>query len=167
MNNVYTISYVIIKLYSENVKNTWVEHIIFKSKNSKMYKLHDTHILISKYNTLSMIKKKIYCFMGKLMKMGLFDAISKSKKFNKESKWKQGIRDTIIELNEDYMELITPTSRDTIFYNDIVSVDAAANTVNIRTNAKTFTLRSKSIRGGSEKAEILYTSILRKMKENK
>jgi hypothetical protein len=101
------------------------------------------------------------------MKMGLFDAISKSKKFNKESKWKQGIRDTIIELNEDYMELITPTSRDTIFYNDIVSVDAAANTVNIRTNAKTFTLRSKSIRGGSEKAEILYTSILRKMKENK
>ena len=39
MNNVYTISYVIVKLYSETVKNTWGKHIKFKSKNSILYKL--------------------------------------------------------------------------------------------------------------------------------
>ena len=99
--------------------------------------------------------------------MGLFDTFSKSKKINKQAEWKQGLMHTIVELNDEYMELITPTSKDTIFYRDIVSVDVAVNTVNIRTNAKTFSLMSKSIRGGSDKANRLYTQILEKMKENK
>jgi hypothetical protein len=80
LNNVYTISYVLIKLYSENVKNTWVEHIIFKSKNSKMYKLHDTHILISRYHTLIMIKKKNLLFYGEVDENGFIRRIQKIKK---------------------------------------------------------------------------------------
>ena len=39
MNNVYYVSYVIIKLYSENWENIWGKHINFKSKNSILYKL--------------------------------------------------------------------------------------------------------------------------------
>ena len=40
--------YFFIVLFSENCKNTWVKHVNFKSKNSKMYKIKLTHIIISK-----------------------------------------------------------------------------------------------------------------------
>jgi len=38
-----------ITLFTEIVKNTWGKNVNFKSKNSKMYNITDTHILLSNY----------------------------------------------------------------------------------------------------------------------
>lgn len=101
------------------------------------------------------------------MIMGLFDTINKQKNINKKAEWKQGLIQTVVELNDDYLQLITATATDTIFYKDIVSVEASVNVVNIRTNVKTFSLISKKLRGGSDRANQLHNEILIKMSEKK
>jgi hypothetical protein len=99
--------------------------------------------------------------------MGLFNTIKKQKNINKKAEWKQGLIQTVVELNEEYMQLITATVTDTIFYKDIMNVEVVVNVVNIKTNVKTFSLMSKGIRGGSDRAEALGVEILRKMSEYK
>ena len=102
-----------------------------------------------------------------LIKMGLFDTITKEKNIKKQAEWKQGLIHTIVELNDDYLQLISSTRTDTIFYKDIMNVEVSLNVVNIKTNVKTFSLVSKSIRGSSGKANLLYNEILDKMSEKK
>jgi hypothetical protein len=48
-----------------------------------------------------------------------------------------------------------------------MNVEVVVNVVNIKTNVKTFSLMSKGIRGGSDRAEALGVEILRKMSEYK
>ena len=99
--------------------------------------------------------------------MGLFDTITKEKNIKKNAEWKQGLIHTVVEFHDDHMKLVTSAVTDTIFYQDIMNVEVVVNVVNIKTNVKTFSLISKSIRGGSDKANQLYEEILRKMSENK
>lgn len=99
--------------------------------------------------------------------MGLFDIAKKEKNIKKKAEWKQGLIHTVVELSDDYLQLITSSKTDTIFYKDIVNVEVVMHTVTINTNVKTFSLISKGIRGGSDKANLLCTQILEKMSENK
>ena len=94
--------------------------------------------------------------------MGLFNRNKKEK-----AEWKQGLIPTTVELNEDHINLKTPTYADTIFYKDIMNIEVVVNIVNIKTNVKTYSLMSGKLRGGSEKADELYNQIITKMSEKK
>ena len=94
--------------------------------------------------------------------MGLFKRNKKEK-----AEWKQGLIPTTVELNEDHINLKTPTYADTIFYKDIMNIEVVVNIVNIKTNVRTFSLISSKIRGRNEKADELYNQIIIKMSEKK
>ena len=98
--------------------------------------------------------------------MGLFDAMKKSKEINKKAEWKQGLNNTVVELNEDHIKLYNSATSTIIFYRDLVSVDQTVNIVNIRTKAKTFPLTSRKLRGGTEKAIELQEKLIEKISEN-
>jgi hypothetical protein len=99
--------------------------------------------------------------------MGLFNTIKKQKNINKKAEWKQGLIQTVVEFNEEYMQLITATVTDTIFYKDIMNVEVVVNVVNIKTNVKTFSLTAKRKHGGKDLANQLYNDVIVKMGENK
>jgi hypothetical protein len=99
--------------------------------------------------------------------MGLFDIAKKSKEINKKAEWKIGAIPTIVELEEDHFKLINTGKTEAIFYKDIVSVEQSINIVNIRTKVKTYSLRARKLRGGSDKAQELQLQILEKINEYK
>lgn len=99
--------------------------------------------------------------------MGLFDTIRKEKNTKKEAKWKQGLIHTIVELNDNHMQLISSTQTDTIFYKDIMDIQVVRRVVNIKTNVKTFSLIAKKKYGGQDLANQLYNEVIVKMGENK
>ena len=95
--------------------------------------------------------------------MGLFDTIKKSKEVNKKAEWRIGGIPTVVELHDDHIRLYNSAVENVIFYKDIMNVEVAAMVVNIKTNVKTFSLQSRSVRGGSDKARELYSQIMEKM----
>ena len=99
--------------------------------------------------------------------MGLFDGMKKSKEIQKKADWKVGLMPTFIEFHDDYMQLISTGSTDTIFYKDIMSVEQTAYLVNIKTNVKTYPLTSRKKRGGTDRAIALQQQILEKIAEKK
>ena len=99
--------------------------------------------------------------------MGLFDTINKQKKTNKKAEWKQGLIPTIVELKDDHMAIITATTEDIVFYQDIMFLECVVNVVNIRTNVKRYALRSGKLRGGSERADKLHSELLEKIAQSK
>lgn len=99
--------------------------------------------------------------------MGLFDTMKKSKEVNKKAEWADGVIPTIVELNEDYLRLYNSATENNIFYQDIKNVEVAPMIINIKTNVKTFSLRSRKLRGGTDKARELQEQILAKMSECK
>ena len=98
--------------------------------------------------------------------MGLFDIAKKSKEINKKAEWKIGATQTIVELEDTHMKLINISSQDIIFYKDIVSVDQTGAVVKIHTAAKTYSLISRKLRGGMDKAQELQLQILEKINES-
>lgn len=96
--------------------------------------------------------------------MGLFDGIKKNKEINKKSEWKQGLTNTILELNEDHIKLTTITKTDIVFYKDIVEVEQIRKIIYIRTIRKTYALTSRK---GKERATELQMQLLEKMSEYK
>ena len=99
--------------------------------------------------------------------MGFLDEMKKAKNLHKKAEWKQGLSNTVVELNDDHMKLIAPGSTDIIFYKDIMNVEQNLFTVNIKTNVKTFSLISKKKRGGTDKAAELQQQLIEKISENK
>ena len=99
--------------------------------------------------------------------MGLFDSIKKSKEVNKKAEWRIGAIPTVVELHEDHIKIYNSAVENFVFYQDIMSVEVAPLIVNIKTNVKTFSLQSRSVRGGSDKARGLQEQILLKMSECK
>ena len=99
--------------------------------------------------------------------MGLFDTIKRENKTKKEAQWKQGLIHTIVELNDNHMQLISSTQTDTIFYKDIKDIQVVRRVVNIKTNVKTFSLTAKKEYGGQDLANQLYNDVIVKMGENK
>lgn len=99
--------------------------------------------------------------------MGLFDTMKKSREIAKNAEWKKGVNNTLVELHDNHIKLITPTITDTIFYKDIVNVEQNYNTVVISTPAKTYKVVSRKLRGGSDRAAVLCQSILEQVMEYK
>ena len=99
--------------------------------------------------------------------MGLFDSIKKSKEVNKKSEWRIGGIPTVVELHEDHIKIYNSAVENIVFYRDIMSVEVAPLIVNIKTNVKTYSLQSRSLRGGTDKARELQGQILAKMSECK
>ena len=91
--------------------------------------------------------------------MGLFDTIKKSKDVNAKAEWKIGAFPTVVELNEDHMKLYNSATQELVFYRDIKSVEQSVNIVNIRTNVRTYSLRYRKLRGGTDKA-MEFTALL-------
>ena len=99
--------------------------------------------------------------------MGLRDRMKKSKEVNKKSEWRIGGIPTVVELNEDHIRLYNSAVENVIYYRDIMNVEVAPLIVNIKTNVKTFSLQSRKLRGGTDKARELQSQILAKMSEFK
>ena len=99
--------------------------------------------------------------------MGLFDTIKKSKDVNNKAEWKYGLVPAVVELNEDHLRIYNSANEDIVFYRDIINVEVVPMVINIKTMVKTFSLRSRSVRGGTEKARELQGQILAKMSEYK
>lgn len=99
--------------------------------------------------------------------MGLFDSIKKSKEINKAAEWKIGVTPTVVELNEDHIRLYNSAVENVIYYRDIMNVEVAPLIINIKTNVKTFSLQSRKVRGGTDKARGLQSQIMSKMSEYK
>ena len=99
--------------------------------------------------------------------MGLFDSIKKSKEVNKKSEWKIGLNPVVVELNEDHLLLYNSVINDIVFYRDIRGVEVSPLVVTIKTNVKSYQLRSRSVRGGTDKARELQMQLMEKMSEYK
>ena len=91
--------------------------------------------------------------------MGLFDTIKKSKEVNQNAEWKMGAIPTVVELNDDHIRIYNSATQEMVFYKDIKSVEQSVNIVNIRTNVRTYSLRYRKLRGGTDKA-MEFTSLL-------
>ena len=99
--------------------------------------------------------------------MGLFDSIKKSKEINKKAEWRVNNLPTVVKLNKDHILLYNSAAENVIYYKDIVNVEVVPLIVNIRTTVKTFSLQSRKVRGGSDKARELHAQIVEKMSEVK
>lgn len=91
------------------------------------------------------------------------DRINKAKKINEESKWYCDGYRTVITLNDTNIEFERARKTTNIFYKDIKNIEKRVLDIKIKTTTDEYKISSKSIRGGSDLVDDLYSQILEKM----